>query len=314
MVVDGALSEEGQVVSGVPQGSVLGPLLFLAFINDLPNCVKSRVRLFADDCIVYREIHENKDTTTLQQDLDELEKWERKWEMDFHPDKCNILHVTRKKDVINDRYKLKGHILETVQSAKYLGVDIHHQLNWNGHIDRIVLKANRMLGFVKRNLQVSNQDTKVNAYKTLVRSNLEYCASIWSPYTDKAIEKVEAVQRRAARFCTNRYRNRSSVASMLDQLEWETLESQRSKIQLNTFYKIVRNLIDVNASDYLIPQTRNTRSSHDYNYQLPFCRTDTLKFSFFPRTIRVWNDIPAKIAESPSLPTFKKGLITLNLT
>ena len=128
------MSEEGPLVSGVPQGS----LLFLVFINDLPSCVKSKVRLFADDCIVYREVKDNQDTKILQKDLGNLEKWEKKWGMDFHPDKCNILHITKKKKVINVRYHFKGHILETVQSVKYLGLDIHHQLNWDGHIDRIV--------------------------------------------------------------------------------------------------------------------------------------------------------------------------------
>ena len=140
---------------------------------------------------------------------------------------------------------------------------------------------------------------------------MEYCASIWSPHTSKARMKIEAVQHRAARFCTNRYRNQSSVTNMLQHLKWDTLELRRAKIQLNTFYKIVNNLIDVNASDYLKPQNSNTRSSHKYQYQIPFCRTDALKYSFFPRTIRTWNNISAEIAESPSLPSFKQGLLKL---
>ena len=141
VVVDGAMSEEGQVVSGVPQGSVLGPLLFLVFINDLPSCVKSKVRPFADDCIVYREVKHKKNTKIFQKDLGNLEKWEKKWGMDFHPDKCNILHVTKKKEVINVRHHLKGHILKTVQSVKYLGLDIHHQLNWDGYIEKNCTKG-----------------------------------------------------------------------------------------------------------------------------------------------------------------------------
>ena len=93
----GATSDTVPVISGVPQGTVLGPLLFLIFINDLPNCVQSRIRLFADDCILYGNIRSNEDTIVLQDDLNKLADWEQKWGMDFHPDKCSTLHVTRSK-------------------------------------------------------------------------------------------------------------------------------------------------------------------------------------------------------------------------
>jgi hypothetical protein len=185
VIVEGIHSDEVPVVSGVPQGSVLGPLLFLVFINVLPECVSSSTRLFADDCIVYRAIESAEDSKNLQDDLKELEKWEKKWGMDFHPEKCNILHVTRSRASIEERYFLKNHQLEMVDCAKYLGIDIDQQLTWNNHINRIVKKANSMLGFVKRNLQISNTNTKADAYKALVRSNLEYCCSVWAPHTAK---------------------------------------------------------------------------------------------------------------------------------
>ena len=108
VIVDGAASEKAPVISGVPQGTVLGPLLFLLFINDLPDCVTSRTRLFADDCIVYRNQQTPEDCGKLQRDLVSLAQWESKWGMSFHPDKCNVLRVTKKRTPFSSTYKLKG--------------------------------------------------------------------------------------------------------------------------------------------------------------------------------------------------------------
>ena len=215
VVVHGAFSSPAPVVSGVPQGSVLGPILFLVFINDLPECVSSCTRLFADDCVLYREINSAADCDILQQDLAHLEEWEQKWGMDFHPDKCSILRVHRKRDPLLHNYSLKGHILASEQHTKYLGVLISQDLTWTTHINTMVKKANSVLGFLRRNLRVSNEHTKEAAYKTLVRPHLEYCCTVWNPHTKDLKHRVEMVQRRAARFTTRRYRNTNSVSEML---------------------------------------------------------------------------------------------------
>ena len=230
VTVEGCSSDSVPVVSGVPQGSVLGPLLFLLFINDLPDKIISKTRLFADDCIVYRPIYDKNDCAVLQQDLDALAEWESKWGMEFHPQKCSVLRVSRSRSPIIHSYKLKGHILITENTTKYLGVDLQTTLSWKTHIDRISKKANSMLGFLRRNLRSCSEDTKANAYFSMVRSNLEYCSSVWNPHQKDQIRKLEMIQRRAARYTTNRYRNTSSVSSMLDHLQWESLESRRSKI------------------------------------------------------------------------------------
>ena len=117
-------------------------------------------------------------------------------------------------------------------SGRYLGVDLSNNLLWNSHIDRTAKKANSMLGFLQRNLHINNSDTMTAAYKTLVRPNLAYCASVWSPYTATGKQKIKMVQRLAARYATNRYHNTSSVTDMLQDLDWESLKSRRVKIQL----------------------------------------------------------------------------------
>ena len=168
-----------------------------------------------------------------------------------------------------------------------------------------------MIGFLQRNLRVSNRDTKASAYFTLVRPNIEYCASVWSPYTDQGKRKIEMVQRRSARYVTNRYRNMSSVTDMLEELNWESLESRRTKIQLTLLYKIMNGMVDIPTSPYVTQASARTRSSHTMKLRQISSRTDAYKYSFFPRTIPFWNSLPASIAEAPDLVSFKRELSTL---
>ena len=122
----------------IKQETVLGPLMFLLFINDLPDCVIAKTRLFADDCVIYRPIKTKKDYLQLQEDLHRLVEWEDKWGMCFHPEKCSILRVTRARSPVLYPYTLKGQILHTDEQSKYLGVDITSYLSWNPQLDRIV--------------------------------------------------------------------------------------------------------------------------------------------------------------------------------
>ena len=155
-----------------------------------------------------------------------------------------MLRVTRSRSPVLHVYSMKGHILQAESHSKYLGVDLTAGLSWNTHIDRVVKKGNSMLGFLQRNLRINNQYTKASAYFSLVLPNLEHCSTVWSPYTSQAKRKVEMVQRRAARYATNRYRNTSSVIDMLENLNWETLETRRTKSQFTMMFalQIITNL------------------------------------------------------------------------
>ena len=155
------------VSSGVPQGSVIGPTLFLVYINDLPTKLQSKVRLFADDTIVYMAVNNETDAAILQKDLKLLEEWENRSQMSFHPDKSNVLRVTRCRSPLNHDYILHNQIFKENDVVKYLGVTVHHKLSWNEHICSMVEEANSSIGFLRRNLQIHQKHIKANAKRVL---------------------------------------------------------------------------------------------------------------------------------------------------
>ena len=168
VVVDGESSTECDVLSGVPQGTVLGPLLFLVHINDLPDSVTSKVRLFADDCLLYRKVTSTADQEEIQKDLKRLETWAETWGMKFNAKKCYILSISNKGR--NKFYELNSYILKHVENNPYLGLIISKDLKWNAHIDQISKKASSTLGFIQRNLRKCKPQCKKTAYISLVRS------------------------------------------------------------------------------------------------------------------------------------------------
>ncbi len=148
-MLDGAKSSTANVESGVLQGSVLGSLLFLLYINDLPDAIstESTTRLFADGCALYRNIETQEDTQSLQDDIDKLQKWETEWMMEFHPKKCQVLQITNKRKTVNYPYNIHNHTLDIVDSVVYLGVTMHKSLKWNKHINEVTEKPTVQLLF-----------------------------------------------------------------------------------------------------------------------------------------------------------------------
>ena len=308
VVVDGEGSGWVPVESGVPQGTVLDLVLFLAFINDLPKAVKSNVRLFTDDCVVYRQVKSDSDCAILQDDLDSLENWENKWCMSFNATKCNTIAITRKHKKILYPYTLHNQILERVEKAMYFGVELSGDLTWADHINKTCDKANKQLAFLRRNLRINTTHVKETAYKGLVRPILEYCSPVWDPYSImKYTSNIEKVQRRAARFVFNRYHNMSSPTDMIWQLEWESLEQRHRKARLTMFYKIQHGLVAV-PLPAIVTWALRPRPGYPHQYQTNYCRTDSYKNSFFPLAIKQWNTLPSSIASEGTLPLFQDAL------
>ena len=307
VMVEGQTSTPAPVTSGVPQGTVLGPLLFLIYINDLPLKVLSTTRLFADDSLLYRRIRSPEDARLLQEDLDKLQVWEKEWQMSFNPTKCEVIRITKKRNPIQSTYQIHGHDLTVTKAGKYLGITISNNLSWNAHVNATVKKANNSLAFLRRNLARCPKDVKAQSYQTMVRPILEYASTSWDPYTVTNIQQLEAVQRRAARFVCGDYKTTSSPSQMIAELGWEPLQTRRANAKLVMIYRITYGLIDIPAPDFLHPSTLSTRGN-TLRYIIPYCRTDIYRHSFFPSAIRLWNQLPDRTVTSPTLDAFKLGL------
>lgn len=308
VILDGEISEKIQVTSGVPQGTVLGPILFLVYINDFHEYIKhSTLRLFADDSIIYKTIRNTSDAQKLQEDLDAAAKWEKDWLMSFHPDKCSVLHVTSKRTPIPHDYILHNHILQKETSTKYLGITIQNDLKWDRHINNITATASKQLNFIKRNLKVHSTEIKSKAYTSLVRPKLEYSCSVWDPHTKSQTQQLEMVQRRAARYTCNRFHNTSSVSDMTHQLKWPELTHRRARTRIIFFYKVVHHLVAIYPPNLLIPSDKRTRQyTHDHSFKHIQTTKDTYKYSFYPRTLIQWNLLPAVAVQCTTLDSFKE--------
>ena len=286
-------------------------ILFLAYINDLPEEICSQVRLFADDTALYLTIKGEEDSSALQKDLDTLSVWESKWDMQFNPSKCQVVQVTGSKSPFKSEYILHGQVLETVTCARYLGVDISSNISWSSHIGRVVGNANRSLGYIRRNIKSKSKDVRESAYNTIVRPQVEYASAVWDPHTKEHISKIEMVQRRAARWTFGNFDNRASVTEMLNKLGWRTLEQRRADARLCLFYKIIYGLVAVPLPNYVQYNNRISRYCHSMTFRQVSTSTDYYKHSFFPLAIVQWNALPESLVCLQSLDAFKAAICKL---
>ena len=196
--VNGSYSSWAEVSSGIPQGSVYGPVLFLLYINDITEVINNNIYLFADDTKIYSQITETNPPSTLQEDLNNLEKWSKTWLLLFHPDKCKIMHLgNRNEDPY--QYYLDNIPLDHTDLENDLGINFDSKLRFSTHIDKIAKKANTIMGVVRRSFKCLDEDTFKKLYKGVVRPHLEYGVQIWNPNLKKDIVKLEGVQRRATK-------------------------------------------------------------------------------------------------------------------
>ena len=246
--------------------------------------------------------------------------------MSFNAKKCYILTVNNKGS--HKYYQLNNQILKHVDKNPYLGIILSRDLSWSNHIDHICNKASATLGFLKRNLKHCPMECRKMAYIALVRSTLEYGASIWDPHLEKDINKLENIQRKAARFITNNHHSREpgSMTNMLKDLGLQTLQRRRKENRLLLLFRISKDLIPaIDPQKYLIPlrNKRKIRSNtfgnlyetknivdrhqklHDNCFKLPTSSHKSYKNSFFPKTISEWNELDEEVVTAPSVETFK---------
>lgn len=306
---NGNNSSFSSVTSGVPQGSVLGPLLFLIYINDLPKSVSSSISMYADDCVIYRSITNNSDISILQSDLNVISSWCDLWLMELNINKCKHMRVSRKSNGC-PVYSINNTNLETVQFYKYLGLQITSNLTWRTHINYIINNANRMLGYLKRNFFLAPLSLKLLLYKTLVRSKLEYASSIWDPGLNIHISLLEAVQNRSARFILSNYHRTSSVTLMKATLSLPNLSLRRQISRLCLFHKVYHSNPILKSRLIDRPNYISQRHDHQHKVGIPQCHTNTFHMSFLPRTSVEWNRLPSSIATISDPSSFRNVVLT----
>ena len=204
---------------------------------------------------------------------------------------------------------MMGHQLETVHYYPYLGVELSEDMNWDPHISKVTSKANKTLGFLRRNLNKCLQDIKESACKSLVQPHHEYASAVWDPYRQCHINKIEMVQRRAARFVTSNYsREPGTVTHTLQNLGWPTLETCRQGARHILLYKIIHGEAAVNIPDYIMRPSVLTRQYHQDRFSRVSTSTDVYKYSLIPRMSTDWNRLPQGIIQAPSTDVFRAGV------
>ena len=247
--VEGVLSGWKDVMSGVPQGSVIGPILFVIFINGMPEEVlKILYKLFADDCKLYRAVTAN-GANDLQQDMGNLEAWSAKWQLPFNATKCKVLHCGANN--LRHPYMLNNHTLESTKSEKDLGIIIDEDLKYHVHTTSATKKANQVLVIINQSYVTRDANTIATLYKSMVRPHLDYGNIIWGPFYKMDKARVESIQRRAAKLVIT-LKNKS-YEDRLIALDLPSLAYRRKRGDMIMMYKIVNELVRVDFNDLFTP-------------------------------------------------------------
>ena len=302
--VEGSLSGWERVTSGIPQGSCLGPTLFLIFIDDLPGTVDSPTSLFADDTKVYRQVDSEPDRLQLQADLDALDAWSKKWQLPFNESKCKVIHYGSNNPKAN--FTLGGKTISEDSQESDLGVLFDPSLSFSAHHVRTTAKANSRLGLIKRSFRNPEPKTFVQLYKALVRPTIEYCSTVTNPVHKKDQDKIERVQRRATKLVQGLEDH--TYDDRLKELRLDSLSVRRSRADLLQTYRIIHKVDNIEEDLFFQRAPSNRTRNNGFKLFKHHCSTKVRGHSFSQRTIDQWNELPASVVAAPSLNHFKSGL------
>ena len=304
VVINGQKSTWADVASGIPQGSVLGPILFVIFINDLPSVLQSTARIFADDTKVYRPLITPADTLILQNDIANLLEWSKTWQLSFNESKCKILHLgttNQKQD-----YYMNGTTLESMEKERDLGIIIDNRLKFHEHAAATISKANQILAVIKKTFISLDSLTLPLLYKSLVRPHIEYGNSIWGPHYLLDAKAVERVQRRATKLVKTM--KDLPYTDRLKYLNIPSLYYRRRRGDMIQVYKILYNIDRINSNKFFqVIANRSTRGHHLKLFK-PFSSKDCRRKFFSQRVVEDWNSLPAEVVSAKSLNSFKNIL------
>ena len=305
--VNNQYSRESKVESGIPQGSILGPILFTIFINDLPDGIKSICKIFADDTKIYNKSNCSQE---IQEDIKHLQNWSEKWKLFFNISKCKIMHIGTKENQPREKYFMFDSqtriTIEECDQEKDLGVIFDETLIFDKHINNAISKANKMLGLIKRTFSYLNKETFLKLYKSMVRPHLEYGNVVWHPLYKRQSSAIEKVQRRATKIlreCQN-----MSYPERLNYLNLFTLKGRRLRGDLIEMYKISNSLTDLDKKKMFRPATVDyTRNSEGKVGQIHY-KGKYRENVFSIRITPTWNSLSNTLKNAPSTNAFKNRL------
>ncbi|KAJ3659789.1 hypothetical protein Zmor_011460 [Zophobas morio] len=300
--IDGCLSNSQKVLSGVPQGTVLGPILFIVYIADLTVELSSPFALFADDLKLYNT---SKNNNVLKADLITLYAWTQKWLMPFNMKKCCVLHLGRNNPKM--QYNLGGHVLQCVSSQIDLGITITEDLSWSSHILSVVKKANSIGYLIRKAFPCAPIEIIAKLHKTYVRPTLEYANSVWHPILVRDKQLLESVQRRITRIPFGFHR--PSYEDRLKMMKLPTIEHRYVRGDVITTFKILSQLDSPIRHLFLTSADSRTRG-HRLKLRKYAFKTRMRQFFLPERVLGIWNSLSPNIIESSSLISFKIALDT----
>ena len=274
VVVDGEVSNWKS--SGVPQGSVLGPILFLIYINDLDDSITSNVLKFVDDTKLFRKVNTDGDKQHLQNDLDRLVKWSEKWQMLFNFGKCKCLHTGHGN--LNVNYKMGDTVLGTTVKERDLGVTISADMKVSEQCGIAASKGNQILGLIRRNITYKGKKLIIPLYKAIVRPHLEYCIQAWRPYRKKDIDTHKRIQRRATKMIPEL--RDLSYEERLKECGVTTLETRRLRGDQIEVFKILNGHENIDRNMFFSLKKDSRTRGHEVKLVKDQCRLDIRKHSF----------------------------------
>ena len=311
VVLKGEISSYLPVTAGVPQGSVLGPLLFLIYINDINLNLESVTKLFADDTRAYLSLEDDfQRGAILNSDLEKISNWATTWKVKFSTPKTDLLNISRRQEPITNQLRFNGTEIKSSDSHKHLGIIFQKDCNWNLHINLLIAKCRPLIACLKSYKYRLSRKSLETMFKSFILPILDYADVVWDNCAEYQANALEELQLDALRTIVGTVRGTSHF-SLYKEAGFVTLKARRERHKLILYFKYVNNLLPEHLNEKfprLVSETNPYSRRRPLERETIYSRTEHYKNTFFPSTTTLWNDLPDSIKCITSIGAFKRYL------